>query len=494
MPTLLIIDDEQSVRYSFRRVFEGDGVAVLTAATGGEGLELVRRQAPDVVVLDLQLPDGNGLDFFREIQALDPRRPVLIITAHGTTETAIESMKNGAFDYLVKPVDLDRLSQLLGRAFEAARLMTVPAVLPADEYGDRIVGRSLVMQEMCKSIGRLAPQDVSVLILGESGAGKELVARALYQHSRRADKPFLPINCAAIPEALLESELFGHEQGAFTGAVRRRIGKFEQCDGGTLFLDEIGDMTPALQGKMLRVLQDQRFERLGSNETLQTRVRVLAATNKDLEAEVAAGRFRKDLYYRLKVVTLTVPPLRDRPEDVSELAHYFLFRFNRELGLELRGFAPETLALLQSYPWPGNVRELQSGIKQAMLSASGHLVLPEFLPAEIQTGVREEKDVGLARSASDGSSSLAPAPDLDLSSLIEECLSTGEGDVHEKVLAAVERVLLTRVLRHTHGHQARASDLLGLNRATLRHKLRALGLAVDKVLIDEPGEHDPTTP
>src|SRR5262245_24067052 len=244
MPALLVIDDEQGVRYSFQRVFEADGFAVATAATGKEGLEKARSEAPDAIVLDLQLPDGSGLDVFRQLKQLDSRRPVVFITAHGTTETAIEAMKEGAFDYLVKPVDLERLSQILARAFEAARLMKTPALLPEVDAGDRIVGHSGVMQEMCKAIGRLAPQDVNVLILGESGSGKELVARALYQHSRRADRPFLAINCAAIPEALLESELFGHEQGAFTGAHRRRIGKFEQANGGTLFLDEIGDMSP----------------------------------------------------------------------------------------------------------------------------------------------------------------------------------------------------------------------------------------------------------
>jgi two-component system nitrogen regulation response regulator GlnG len=471
MSTLLVIDDEDSVRYSFRRVFEGDDVHVLTARTAAEGLAAVREHNPDVVVLDLQLSDRSGLDLFPDLQALDPKRPVLFITAHGTTETAIEAMKRGAFDYLVKPVDLDRLSQLIERAFEAARLMHVPAVLPADDRGDRIVGRSPIMQEMCKAIGRLAPQDVNVLILGESGTGKELVARALYHHSPRADKPFLAINCAALPEALLESELFGHEQGSFTGATRRRIGKFEQCDGGTLFLDEIGDMTPALQAKMLRVLQEQRFERLGSNQTLQTEVRVLAATNHNLEQLVEQGRFRKDLYYRLKVVTIQLPPLRDRAEDVAELAHYFLFRFDRELNLDVRSFAPETLELLQAYPWPGNVRELQSAIKQAMLHTSGHVLLPEFLPEEL----RKERPAA-ARTAVAG---------FSLDGFIEETLRRGERGLHEQVIKAVERRLLAQVLRHTHGHQAQASDILGLNRTTLRHKLRELGLAVDKVVTDE---------
>jgi two-component system nitrogen regulation response regulator GlnG len=374
-------------------------------------------------------------------------------------------------------VDLERMSQLLARAFEAARLMNEPAVLPEEDRGDRIIGRSGVMQEMCKVIGRLAPQDVPVLILGESGAGKELVARALYQHSRRADRPFLAINCAAIPETLLESELFGHEQGAFTGAHKQRIGKFEQCDSGTLFLDEIGDMSPALQAKMLRVLQDQRFERVGGNETRQTGVRVLAATNKDLEAEVAAGRFRKDLYYRLKVVTITVPPLRQRPEDVAELATYFLFRFNRELGTDVRAFAPEALELLQAYPWPGNVRELQGVVKQAMLGATGPVLLADFLPPEVKRHA--------------GPAAAAAAPDRELDALIEAALADGQGQVYDRVIAAVERVLLPRVLRQTHGHQARASELLGLNRATLRTKLRALGLAVDKVLIEEPESDAP---
>ncbi len=477
MPTLLVIDDEQSVRYSFRRVFEGDGVQVLAARTAAEGLEMIRQHGPEVVVLDIQLPDRSGLELFGDIQALDVKRPVIFITAHGTTDTAIEAMKAGAFDYLVKPVDLDRLSQVIARAFDAARLMQVPAVLPAEDHADRIVGRSLVMQEMCKVIGRIAPQDVNVLILGESGTGKELVARALYHHSRRAQRPFLAINCAAIPETLLESELFGHEKGAFTGADRRRIGKFEQASGGTLFLDEIGDMAPSLQGKMLRVLQEQRFERLGSNETLQTQVRVLAATNHDLENLVEEGRFRKDLYYRLKVVTIRVPPLRERLDDVAELAHYFLFSFDRELGLDLRGFAPETLALLQGYSWPGNVRELQSAIKQAMLNASGHILLPEFLPENLQ---RAAVPPGTVAEPGKGE----PLT-LDLTGLIEGLLASGEKDLHQKVLEAVERVLLGRVLRHTHGHQAQASELLGLNRATLRHKLRALGLAVDKVLVDE---------
>jgi two-component system nitrogen regulation response regulator GlnG len=352
--------------------------------------------------------------------------------------------------------------------------MQTPAILPQEEGEDRIVGRSPVMQEMCKALGRVAPQDVNVLILGESGTGKELVARAIYQHSRRSDRPFLAINCAAIPENLLESELFGHERGAFTGADRKRIGKFEQADQGTLFLDEIGDMAPPLQAKILRVLQDQRFERLGGSETVRTRVRVLAATNHDLAQLVEQGRFRKDLYYRLNVVTIAVPPLRERPGDVAELAHYFLFRFDRELGLDLRGFDPAALALLEGYPWPGNVRELQSAIKQALLSSSGHLILPEFLPETVRQARPAEAP--------------PPAAAADLERLIDGLLARGERDVYGRVMEVVERELFSRVLRQTHGHQAQASDILGINRTTLRHKLRALGLGVDKVVIEGNGD------
>jgi two-component system nitrogen regulation response regulator GlnG len=494
MPTLLLIDDEESVRYSFGCVFSSDEVKVLTAGTAADGMEEFRRHDPDVIVLDLLLPDRSGLDVFRELHALAPKKPVVFITAHGTTQTAIEAMKGGAFDYLIKPLDLDRLSQVLDRAFDAARLMGVPAELPAEGQRDQIVGRSPAMQEMCKTIGRVAPQDVNVLITGESGTGKELVARALYFHSRRAAGPFLAINCAAIPENLLESELFGHEEGAFTGATRKRIGKFEQCRAGTLFLDEIGDMPPPLQAKILRVLQEQRFERVGGSETIQTRVRVLAATNQDLPKLVAEGRFRKDLLYRLNGVTIHVPPLRDRLEDVAELANYFLFRFDRDLGLDLRGFAPDVLELFQAYPWPGNVRELQGVVKQAMITASGHLIRREFLPPHLTEGSRQnaprvETEDRLAEHPADHTEE----DHFNLEASIDELLKRADGNLHSEVIAAVERVLFARVLRHTHGHQTRASELLGLDRSTLRSRLRALGLAIDKTLSDSPRNDSPSS-
>ncbi len=472
MPKLLVIDDEEALCYSFHYVLSGADLEVRTACTAAEGLETFRADRFDAVVLDLQLPDRSGLELFEDLRRIDPRCPVIFMTAHGTAETAIAAMKEGAFDYLVKPVDLEQFSDLLGRAFAAARLMKAPTVLPAEGEGDRIVARSRVMQELCKAIGRIAPQDVNVLLLGESGAGKELVARALYQHSRRAGQPFLAINCAAIPENLLESELFGHEKGAFTGADRRRIGKFEQADEGTLFLDEIGDMAPPLQAKMLRVLQEQRFERLGGNETVQTRVRVLAATNQDLEALVAGGRFRADLYYRLRGVTLRVPPLRERTEDVAELAHDFLFRHGREMGLDLRAFAPEALELLQAYSWPGNVRELRGVIQQAMFNASGHILLPEFLPEEVRRAPPTEAPAVQA------------APGDALESLVDTLLQEGKADLYAEAVTALEQILLPRVLRQTRYHQGKAAELLGISRNTLREKLRSLGMGVGRAVAE----------
>jgi two-component system nitrogen regulation response regulator GlnG len=479
MPTLLIVDDEPAFCYSFRRVFGTDGVEVLTAATVAEGVRVFRDRMPDVVVLDLQLPDGSGLEVFEAVRAASPRRPVIFLTAHGTAQTAIEAMKHGAFDYLTKPADFDRLSELLRRAFEAARLMRVPALLPELEPVEQIVGRSPAIQEVCKAVGRVAGADVNVLVTGESGVGKELVARAIYHHSRRSDKPFLAVNCAALPEGLVESELFGHEKGAFTGADRQRVGKFEQCDGGALFLDEIGDMPPGAQAKVLRVLQEQRFERVGGTETVHTDVRVIAATNADLGRRIAEGRFRADLYYRLRGVQIDVPPLRDRPDDVPELAHHFLFAFDRELGLNVQGFDAEALALLRQYRWPGNVRELQSAVKEAMLRAAGPIVMPDHLPPAL-------------RSAAEPTEPAKSEGPLDVPALVEGLIRSGEGELYAKVVREVERYLLARVLGETRGHQAQASERLGLHRSTLRFKLRDLGLSVERsVGPQEPPTDDP---
>jgi two-component system, NtrC family, nitrogen regulation response regulator GlnG len=478
MPKLLVVDDEAIIRHSFRRVFASAEVEVVTAETLAEARLIFDRDQPDVIVLDLQLRDGSGLDFFNYVRGEGAKRPVIFLTAHGTTDTAIEAMKHGAFDYLLKPIDLGRMTQLLEQAFASARLMRAPAELPGEPGGDRIVGRAPIMQEMCKSIGRIAPQDVNVLILGESGTGKELVARALYHHSKRADKPFLAVNCAALPEGLVESELFGHEQGAFTGAQRRRIGKFEQCHDGTIFLDEIGDMPLGVQAKMLRLLQEQQFERVGGNESIATRVRILAATNQKLEQLIAQNKFRNDLYYRLKVVTIRVPPLRERKEDIAELAHHFLFSFDRQLKLEIRGFAPSALDLLQHYDWPGNVRELQGVIKEAMLRTAGSVLQPESLGSP-----------PLAAGTAPAAAPVGEMPTWNLAARIEQLLADGQKDVHGRLLREVEFELLTRALRHAHGHQVQTSELLGISRSTLRIKLREHGIALERVIAERADEN-----
>jgi len=363
---LLIVDDERNLLYSLESALENEILEVFTAKSGQKGLEAIAAHRPDALLVDIRLPDMTGLELLARVRELDPRLPVLVMTAFATTETAIEAMKQGAFEYLTKPVDIHQIRAMVGKAMEARRLATTPAPIgeePGNSNADRIIGRSALMQQVYKSIGRFARQDASVLIQGESGTGKELVARALFQHSDRAGKPFLAINCAAIPENLLESELFGHEKGAFTGADRQRVGKLEQVRDGTLFLDEIGDMPVSLQPKLLRVLQEKTFERLGGGETIRVEARIITATNQNLSELVASGRFRQDLLYRLNGVTITLPALRDRKEDIPELAGYFIRRFAAKAGKEPPALAPDTLKALLNHEWPGNIRELENGIR-----------------------------------------------------------------------------------------------------------------------------------
>src|SRR3954467_6983424 len=375
MATLLLIDDDPDLlRDRVSHVFPAPAHRVEIAQTGAVGLERVAAACPDVILLDLRLPDQSGLDILRQLRRIDARIPVVMVTVARSSDSAIEAMQHGAYDYLLKPIDLQKLDRVISEALKVSRMMREPAVVaetpPDGELpGDAIIGCCAAMQEVYKAIGRVADQNFPVLITGESGTGKELVARAIYQHGPRAKAAFLALNCAAIPEYLLESELFGHEKGAFTGADRRRIGKFEQCNSGTLFLDEIGDMPLTLQGKILRVLQEQAFERVGGNETVRTDVRLIAATHRDLMALSAEGKFRPDLYYRLGVFTIDLPPLRERGDDLPLLVQHYLQRFGRELGRDVREIAPEALATLQGYSWPGNIRELQSVLKQALLHA-----------------------------------------------------------------------------------------------------------------------------
>jgi two-component system nitrogen regulation response regulator GlnG len=468
MPHLLLIDDDPDlIAEQVRQAFPRHRVEV--AGTGADGLERVRAESPDVILLDLRLPDQSGLEVYQQLRQVDARIPVIFVTLAKSADKAIEAMKQGAYDYLFKPLDLHQLRRVVGEALEVARRMREPAVLaetaPDADVEGAIVGSCPAMREVYKAIGRVAAQNVPVLITGESGTGKELVARAIYQHGPRAKAPFLALNCAAIPEQLLESELFGHEKGAFTGADRRRIGKFEQVSGGTLFLDEVGDMPPALQAKLLRLLQEQSFERVGGNETIRTDVRLIAATHRDLKAWSEEGKFRPDLYYRLGVFTIHLPPLRERGDDLPLLAQHYLRRFSREMGREVKEAAPEAMARLRGYPWPGNIRELQSVLKQALLRASGTVLLSAFLP-DLSGGAGEPGPA-------------APAGDeLGLESFIRQRLGPDAQDLYADTHRQVDRVLLPLVLEYTGGNQHQAARLLGIARQTLRQKLRDLGLHV----------------
>jgi two-component system nitrogen regulation response regulator GlnG len=472
VPTLLLIDDEPAIQHAVRKAFHPPEYHTVTARTAAEGLGRLAADRPDVVVLDVHLPDADNLQAFDRVKAADARVPVVLVTGHGTTDLAIEAMKRGAFEYLLKPLRYDRLKEVIDRAAATSRLMTVPAVVAdgADvpDRADALVGRCEAMQAVYKAVGRVAGTDTTVLILGESGTGKELVARAVYQHSRRADRPFLAVNCGAIPESLIESELFGHERGAFTGADRRRIGRFEQCAGGTLLLDEVGEMPPPAQVKLLRVLQERTFERVGGEEVLRADVRVIAATNADLDRQVAAGTFRADLFFRLNVFALRLPPLRDRADDLDLLTDHYLARFAREFGRPVPAVPADTRAALRGHRWPGNVRELQSVLKQGLLRASGPVLLPD--------------DLGLAPPPAPPAAQDPPAarPALDWDRFVAERLDSDSNDVYAECLAVMERQLLTRVLQRTGGNQLRAAERLGITRGSLRHKLRALGITVEK--------------
>jgi DNA-binding NtrC family response regulator len=474
MSTILIIDDDRSTLHLIRHAFRDTGLTVETAKNATEGLEIIAEQHPDLVLLDVMLPDISGLEAFQNIKRLDPRLPVIFITAGGSSDTAIEAVKVGAYDYLLKPLDMARVRELVQQALEMRRLMHVPVTLPGahgeedKDQDDRMVGRSPQILDVYKAIGRVAPQDVTVLVRGESGTGKELIARAIYQHSQRSRAPFLAVNCAAIPDALLESELFGHEKGSFTGADRQRIGKFEQCSGGTIFLDEVGDLSPLVQGKLLRLLQEQRFERVGGNQTIQTDVRIIAATHRDLEVRSNEGTFRADLYYRLNGFTIMVPPLRERGDDIVLLLERFFSLYARQLGKDVQGIAPDALKLLVEYPWPGNVREMQSAVRRALLQTTGPVLTAEVLPEEVRSGFKHSS------AATNG----LPANGT-LERLIDERLRSGTNDLYTEALAVMETCLLTRVLKLTGGNQSQAAKILGITRRSLRNKIHSLKIQID---------------
>jgi nitrogen regulation protein NR(I) len=465
MSRILVVDDEANVLLAFEEILGELGHEVITARRAEAALECLQSESFDLVILDIRLPGMDGLEALRRIRAARDSLPVIVMTGQGTMETAVEATKRGAFDYHLKPFDPAEMLRTVDRALASVQLMRGHVTLgrePAAAAGDTIIGHSPAMQEVFKTIGRVAQTAATVLINGESGTGKELVARAVYCHSDRSRAPLMVVNCVAIPETLLESELFGHEKGAYTGAVARRIGKFEQADGGTLFLDEIGDIPLGIQGKILRVLQEKSFQRLGSNETVTSDVRVLAATNRDLEKAVREGAFREDLYHRLNVVRIHVPALRERPEDITELVDYFLERFARELATHKPPLAAEAMDALRRYSWPGNVRELEHCLYRAMIFTRGHSIQAADLR------LPEDQDAATTgRAASRGS----------LVELVEAHLDAHRGPGGwDALVEEVERLLLVDAMRRTHGNQSQAARLLGLARPTLHAKLQKYGL------------------
>jgi len=471
MDKLLLIDDEADVLYSFRRILDSPEIEITTCTSGEEGLRAIPKVKPDLVMMDIRMGGMSGLETLRRLRQIDAKTPVILMTAYGTTQTAIEAMKLGAYDYLLKPFDVPRLKQLVAAALKAARdmkrVVSYQPLLETEDYDQGIVGRSPAMQEVFKLIGQLAASDATALVTGESGTGKELVARAIYHHSTRSGRPFLAINCAAIPENLLESELFGHERGSFTGAVAQRVGKFEQCDGGTIFLDEIGDMSLATQTRILRVLQSGTFERVGGNEPIRVNVRVIAATNKPLEKAVQEREFREDLFYRLNVVRIHMPPLRDRREDIRLLVNYFLRKFPQSQGKAPRPMAENALHALEAYHWPGNVRELENVVQRATVVAKGDAILADDLPPEV-TGGPSPAAVAPAPAASVA----APAvPPEDPTALAQALFRWAKRHPDLALIDAVERELVMEALRETHGNQVQAARLLGMTRATLRKRI-----------------------
>ncbi|MCW7753987.1 sigma-54 dependent transcriptional regulator [Desulfobotulus sp. H1] len=478
MAHILIIDDDDQLRTSFQRLLIREGFQVSAAASGESGLRVLQDHVPDLVIVDMQMPGKNGLETFAIIHGEHPYLPVIIMTAFGTTDSAIEATKAGAFDYILKPFDIPEMLDLIKKALDAGRFMQTQVTLGCASEGEMvneaIIGRSPAMQQVYKAIGRVTATDATVLIRGESGTGKELVATAIYQHSSRSKKPFQIINCVAIPETLLESELFGYEKGAFTGAVQRRMGKIEQADGGTVFLDEVGDMPLSLQSKLLRLLQERSIERIGGRETLPVDVRIIAATNRNLEEAIEDGRFREDLYYRLNVVVLTLPPLRDRKGDIPLLTDYFLQRFAREAGIKNPGITEEASRKLEAWDWPGNIREFGNTLHKAIIFNRGTPIAPEDLDMGPSV-VAERRE-------------RAEEPDLEVSvrNWIRSGLEKGEKEsFFDETMDTCARILVSEALIFTGGNRSQAARLLGMSRPTLHARIDKYHLKMDTSVREE---------
>jgi DNA-binding NtrC family response regulator len=477
MPRLLVIDDDRAIlalaQKSLAPIAE-----VTAAATASEGLEELSRGSFDAVLLDIQLPDQNGLAVYCDIREHDRRIPVIFMTVEAASNTAIEAMQLGAFDYIAKPLSVEPLRELVEKAIEQRQISSIPVAISADdaevdESAELFIGQSPAMLDVFKAIGKVAKQDVPILVRGESGTGKELVARALFQYSQRSDEPFLAVNCAALPDNLLESELFGHEKGAFTGAESRRIGKFEQCNGGTLFLDEIGDMAPIVQAKVLRVLQEQRFERVGGNKELNTDVRIIAATNRPLEQMVKDGEYREDLLYRLNGVTIELPPLRERISDVPALIQFFLAKAKKEFNKgDLEGLSPESVELLTKYDWPGNVRQLRAVVRRCVLDSVMPVITPDVLPDSI-SGRQPVED---ARKTPD--SIQGAQPGRELPDLVSRLLEQKSTNIYAEAVEYMEKYVILQVLKATDGNQSQAAELLGITRGKLRDRINTFNIVL----------------
>ncbi|MEO7112853.1 MAG: sigma-54 dependent transcriptional regulator [Polyangiaceae bacterium] len=460
---VLIVDDEPNLRKILSAQLSRDGYDVLTAEDGEQGLQILREHHIDLVVTDLKMPKVDGMALMREALREDPELPIVMITAHGTVDTAVEALKLGAFDYLTKPFDKDEVRQIVAKALKARQLAGTEAS-PSPKTAETrfgIIGNSAGLNELYAVLERVADTPTTVLITGESGTGKELVARALHDHSSRNDKPFIKVNCAAIPKELLESELFGYERGAFTGAVSSKPGRFELANAGTLFLDEIGEIPVEMQVKLLRALQESEFERVGGIKTIRVDVRLVAATNRDLKKLIANGSFREDLFYRLNVVPIRLPALRERASDIPLLVEHFLLKFNERLKKHVVGADPEAIELLQAYGWPGNIRELENVVERAVLFCDAQNLRVEDLPVEVRGG-------------SAGGSITPPPTEAEMQAAL-----SGEGGLKEHVKVAMnrlERELVGRALQQTGGNVTHAARLLKISRKGLQLKMKELGL------------------
>ncbi|MCL6477707.1 MAG: sigma-54 dependent transcriptional regulator [Peptococcaceae bacterium] len=448
IPKILIIDDEEHMCWALERAMKQEGYQALATTRGRTGLELIREEAPSLVILDLKMPEMDGMEVLKQAKQINPKLPVIMLTAHGTIETAIEAMKIGASDYLAKPFDLDELKMVIKQNLVLSQLVNEVNFLRSEltKKYRKMIGQSPAIKEVIRLIEKVANSNATVLITGESGTGKEVAAVAIHQNSPRRDYPFVPVNCAALPENLLESELFGHEKGAFTGAVARKLGRFELADKGTIFLDEITEMPLSMQVKLLRVLQEKTFERVGGTETFHVDVRIIAATNRDIASAIEKGQFREDLYYRLNVIHIHLPPLRERKEDIPLLTNYFLEKLKPTYLVNK--ITDDSMKLLMNYNWPGNIRELQNVLERAAIISHSNEITVDDLPKDIQQSV----------SIKSGGETVINFPDSGIS------------------LEELEKELIIKALEKSKGNQTRAAQLLGITRSALLYRIQKHGL------------------